>query len=1451
MAVTKADVLAIVNAKTSGFVLEIHPDHMWQDTSQTTAAVVDSQVSYLVDQSNHGYDFTRAGALGASAPFLRQDVDGSYYLENANSGASPTGFVSTITGQANVGAVIGNKPYAILSALSGMDNSDEFYFSSSVPSSSLLNDDAIHVGQRNVNQLTVAHWFNDANFSVSAGTISGLQLHTAKFLNPGSKYFIDGVEEGNNATTPSALGTDFDRLSFYCRQTITGSTSSAAHFYGRFYGAVVAVLGDSLTAQEQADIEEWIGIQAGTIIPTGTTYNVTSSVTARATSTAQAFAQTPVTSAVTAWATGDITTSATSLVQLFTAGQEGAFFNLADLSTLFQDSARTIPVTTDGDLIGGITDLSGNGRHWTNTGADRVIYRTDGHHHWFEVDNSGLNNQNLQTPDFAISGEAMIFAGFLSEVPETAFRTYARWEGSGLDDRRISLNSNNSNQGRVRVDTESDVNITAGNQGALDEKAVYGWGVQNNVPVYQRRAQIQNGEDIEVTGPALTGTIADTGFVRFGFTTTGKVRCYGLLIRDGALTLQEQDEIKEFFAWNTGTPVEVQAPIEDHPFTDVYTFDADTGNLVAEREVTIPAPNTVDGYSQWLTDVSAYRTFGDDKTEIRPAAEGPFGSDFFRCNIPAGTSSPSDLGSNNSGSQWLADFFNANHAWLRYQVRFGTGFDWVKGGKLPGLLGGDAPTGGGLTTAGFTTRMMWRENGQGELYAYFYNKDSLDGESIGRGEFTFTDNTWYTIEQEVKLNTVDPDTGTVFDDGYVRIWVDGVPAFEIGRMVFRDTNAVTITGIISSIFFGGTGVTWRSTKDEDVDTGNFQVWVSDEVSTTVPVSASVTAKATSTGQAFAQTPVSSANTARAVSLIQAFTKAYPSGAISARSTQTSTLTNTASATATATAVATSFADFIITGSAQIEELWADAHLAGTVTNPANALGVTDGVFTTDSGPTNWTSRWSMENPANTPTGEQTIKIIARTDNPTGNTPTIDSVNLYENGVLVQQVIGSTPITAGTSGQELVGTFDASAIVNGDLVEIEIVTTGQGGPPASRSAVQIDSINWEASTVGAITYNVTASVTAKAVSSAQVDAFTPVSASIAARATSSAQAFAQTPVSSAVPARATSTGQAFARTPVSATVTAKATSTATAPIQAAVSSAITARATSAGQAIPSITVSSAVMAQATSSAQAFAKAPVSSAIVARATSTGQAFALTPVSATATARATSTGQAFTRTPVSATATARATQVSNCVIASETSAAITARAVSTATNAKRSPAQSAVSARATTTAAFDRVSYAAGSTTGVSVSSANATVISDVIVPVSSAVSARAVVTGANEVYHRVSVSATAAGSATSLSAASRKTAATSSVTAKASQSSVTTVRLGLKASASAVSNSQAILSFVAFMAPSEAVARASAAAFLRGRLPNNEAPSKRQVFVSRAERSIIVPESIREIHLYSVK
>jgi len=66
-----------------------------------------------------------------------------------------------------------------------------------------------------------------------------------------------------------------------------------------------------------------------------------------------------------------------SIADLFASSEQGAWYGPSDLSTLFQDSAGTTPVTTAGQPVGRMLDKSGNDNHATQaTAAARPTYQT-------------------------------------------------------------------------------------------------------------------------------------------------------------------------------------------------------------------------------------------------------------------------------------------------------------------------------------------------------------------------------------------------------------------------------------------------------------------------------------------------------------------------------------------------------------------------------------------------------------------------------------------------------------------------------------------------------------------------------------------------------------------------------------------------------------------------------------------------------------------------------------------------------------------------------------------------------------------------------------------------------------------------------------------------------------------------------------------------------------------
>lgn len=99
----------------------------------------------------------------------------------------------------------------------------------------------------------------------------------------------------------------------------------------------------------------------------------------------------PLVSAVRRGFVGEVDALSALIKQLFGNGEQGAFYLPQPVvngqQVLFQDAAGTIPVTADGDPVGLMRDISGNGKYATQTSsAARPVYRTDGILHWLESD---------------------------------------------------------------------------------------------------------------------------------------------------------------------------------------------------------------------------------------------------------------------------------------------------------------------------------------------------------------------------------------------------------------------------------------------------------------------------------------------------------------------------------------------------------------------------------------------------------------------------------------------------------------------------------------------------------------------------------------------------------------------------------------------------------------------------------------------------------------------------------------------------------------------------------------------------------------------------------------------------------------------------------------------------------------------------------------------------------
>jgi len=109
-----------------------------------------------------------------------------------------------------------------------------------------------------------------------------------------------------------------------------------------------------------------------------------------------------------------------SPLSLFSGGEQGGWYDPSDLSTLWQDDARTTPVTTDGQTVGCMDDKSGNGNHLKQaTAGKRPQYKTSGGLHWLAFD--GVDDALASTSiDFSTSDKISIFFAGYKPINQTS-----------------------------------------------------------------------------------------------------------------------------------------------------------------------------------------------------------------------------------------------------------------------------------------------------------------------------------------------------------------------------------------------------------------------------------------------------------------------------------------------------------------------------------------------------------------------------------------------------------------------------------------------------------------------------------------------------------------------------------------------------------------------------------------------------------------------------------------------------------------------------------------------------------------------------------------------------------------------------------------------------------------------------------------------------------------------
>ncbi|WVQ84516.1 hypothetical protein IAT38_006670 [Cryptococcus sp. DSM 104549] len=232
------------------------------------------------------------------------------------------------------------------------------------------------------------------------------------------------------------------------------------------------------------------------------------------------------------------------------------------------------------------------------------------------------------------------------------------------------------------------------------------------------------------------------------------------------------------------------------------------------------------GLQSWTTSEGALSC----ESALKPLTAGklgtvgaaPDGSDAIYASFPKDSVGLTSSGFSfyTQGAHSGVEVDNASEVMLSYSVYFEDGFMFNKGGKMPGLYGGQTlaqakSCSGGRQTGRdscFSARLMWRTDGAGEIYDYlpvsYTGTDDGYGESIKRGAYTWATGKWQTVAIRVKLN----DVGSA--NGEQELVVDGQSVISLTGVTFRTAEDTKVYGIMAQTFFGGHTSDWASPQDQ-------------------------------------------------------------------------------------------------------------------------------------------------------------------------------------------------------------------------------------------------------------------------------------------------------------------------------------------------------------------------------------------------------------------------------------------------------------------------------------------------------------------------------------------------------------------------------------------------------------------------------------------------------------
>lgn len=173
-----------------------------------------------------------------------------------------------------------------------------------------------------------------------------------------------------------------------------------------------------------------------------------------------------------------------------------------------------------------------------------------------------------------------------------------------------------------------------------------------------------------------------------------------------------------------------------------------------------------------------------------------------------------EFGPTRTGLNWSANIEPRDEYTISYEVKFAENFDFVKGGKLPGLCGGHGIAGERPHADDkWSARIMWRRNGKVVNYVYHADQkgdfgDDFQWVSPEAKTLQFQRNQWQKIKFTVRLNSAGN------KDGSITGFFNDKSSFIKTDLKFRNSTSLRIDRLCFDTFFGGRDNSWAPASEQ-------------------------------------------------------------------------------------------------------------------------------------------------------------------------------------------------------------------------------------------------------------------------------------------------------------------------------------------------------------------------------------------------------------------------------------------------------------------------------------------------------------------------------------------------------------------------------------------------------------------------------------------------------------